>query len=176
MTDIRLRLPFDGPWKISQRFGARPEVYAAWNLKGHEGVDFNCPTGTPILAAADGIVAKVKLEEGEVKTNPYGIYLKIRHNGYETAYCHLSQILVTFGQQVKAGDVIGLSGNTGNVWPVPTSAADNTSGAHLHFGLRIDGYDRGDGFVGYTNAEPYFQATIAQRLAEWWSKATGDVA
>lgn len=177
MTDnvIRLRLPFDGPYKISQRFGANPETYKAWGLKGHEGTDWNLPSGTPVLAMAKGIVKRAETVEGAVNVNPYGCHVRLQHDGYETIYAHLSRVDVKLGQQVQAGDVLGLSGNTGNVRPAPTSDDDHTTGAHLHVTFRLNNAPRDNGFKGCSDPLLYIQATIAARLAEWWTKAVGDV-
>ena len=101
---------------LSQGFGERPEYYGPG---GHNGVDWPCAEGTLILATHDG----EKNPQGEFIG--YGKYVSIRDrdNGFKTEYCHLSKVVKT--GQVKAGEVIGLSGNTGN-----------SSGPHLHFTLK----------------------------------------
>jgi murein DD-endopeptidase MepM/ murein hydrolase activator NlpD len=75
----------------------------------HTGIDFSAPTGTPIYATGDGVVA-----ESEGSGNGYGLAVKINHGfGFETLYAHMSKIMVKTGQKVKRGDVIGLVGSTG---------------------------------------------------------------
>ena len=106
---------------ISSRYGAR------WG-RTHQGLDIAVPTGTNITAAEGGTVSFTSENAGG-----YGKLVKIKHSsGVETAYAHLSKILVTKGQIVSAGEIIALSGNTGN-----------STGPHLHFeiitnGVRID--------------------------------------
>ncbi len=102
----------------------------------HTGIDIPSPRGTPVLAAADGRVswAGYGLFTGENEIDdPYGLAVTIRHNfGFHgqrlyTVYAHMDQIYVNVGQEVKAGDVLGLVGMTGY-----------TTGPHLHFEVRMD--------------------------------------
>lgn len=87
----------------------------------HSGIDIALNVGDPIHAAFDGIVRLAKYNGG------YGNCIVIRHyNNLETLYGHLSKINVKVGQEVKAGDVIGLGGNTGR-----------STGPHLHFECRL---------------------------------------
>ncbi len=111
---------------ITQNFGERPEYYQKFGLPAHEGIDFMAPEGSEIYAVADGIVSSVRLD-GNAK--PYGNQVRIQHDGgYESIYAHLSAALVSPGQTVKAGQLIGLSGSTGN-----------SAGPHLHFSLKKRG-------------------------------------
>lgn len=89
----------------------------------HPGIDIAVPIGTPIRAAASGRVAIAGWVGG------YGNYTCIQHSGpLSTCYGHQSSIRVSVGQSVSQGQVIGLSGNTGN-----------STGPHLHFETRING-------------------------------------
>lgn len=106
--------------KVTSRFGYRPRF-----RRNHKGVDLKVYTGDPIYAAFDGKVRIVKNEPGG-----YGLYVVIRHyNGLETIYAHLSKQMVVPNQEVKAGETIGLGGNTGR-----------STGSHLHFETRLLGY------------------------------------
>ena len=88
----------------------------------HTGIDLVEPFGSPVFAADDGIVALVG-----VSSSGYGNYVVIAHSGgLDTLYGHLSTALVKVGQTVTQGQTIGLEGSTGN-----------STGAHLHFELRI---------------------------------------
>lgn len=122
---LRLRWPTQYG-TINQKFGARPEYYQKFGLPAHEGIDFMAPEGSEIYAATDGFVSQISLDGN---TKPYGNQVRVQHaDGYETIYAHLSEAVVARGQFVQAGQLIGLAGNTGN-----------SSGAHLHFGLKHKG-------------------------------------
>lgn len=89
----------------------------------HFGVDIDLETGDSVSSVFDG---KVRITN---KSKSYGYIVVVRHNnGLETYYAHLSKILVKPGQEVQAGDVIGLGGNTGR-----------SRGSHLHFEVRYKG-------------------------------------
>ncbi len=90
----------------------------------HGGVDFPCPTGTPVYAADSGTVVMVKY-----LNYSYGYHILINHgNGLSTLYAHNSSILVSEGQNVSKGQQIASSGSTGN-----------SSGPHCHFEVRLNG-------------------------------------
>lgn len=103
-------------------FGTRVDPFTGRRAM-HEGVDFAAPHGSPILAAAGGIVADVQ------RHHDYGNYVDVTHaNGIVTRYAHCSQIFVKPGQIVKAGQHIAAVGSTGR-----------STGSHLHFEVRIGG-------------------------------------
>jgi murein DD-endopeptidase MepM/ murein hydrolase activator NlpD len=90
----------------------------------HAGIDFGAPCGTPIKAAGTGIVLTAGFNSGG-----YGNMTLINHgNGRSTLYGHQSSIIVTAGQSVSQGQVIGYVGTTGK-----------STGCHLHFEVRING-------------------------------------
>jgi murein DD-endopeptidase MepM/ murein hydrolase activator NlpD len=96
---------------------------ARWGRQ-HKGLDIKVYIGDTIRAAFSGKVRVVKYEG-----RGYGKYVVIRHyNGLETYYAHMSKQLVSEGDDVRAGDPIGLGGNTGR-----------STGSHLHFETRICG-------------------------------------
>lgn len=89
----------------------------------HEGLDFTAEKGTPIYAAADGIVSQAE------STPDYGNIVKVDHgSGLETRYAHASRVLVKPGERVEKGQLIAEVGNTGR-----------STGAHLHFEVRLNG-------------------------------------
>ena len=93
-------------------------------LASHQGVDYTVPEGTRVFATADGIVKDVSsynTSSGQTIVIDHG-------NGYETSYGHLSKVNVRRGNQVRRGDIIALSGNTG------LSLAP-----HLHYEVRYNG-------------------------------------
>jgi murein DD-endopeptidase MepM/ murein hydrolase activator NlpD len=115
----------------------------------HSGMDIKIPVGTPVLAAGPGKVvwSGYGLFAGRYDPDdPYGQAVMIRHNfGYQgaqlyTVYAHLDRVDVERDHQVEAGDLIGLSGETGQ-----------TSGPHLHFEVRLD--ESGQGFFSTRNPE-----------------------
>ena len=125
---LRLRWPTDYA-RIEQPFGVHPELYRRWGLPGHEGLDIYAPRNSPIYACADGTVSRVDSYTGDPNLMPYGYSVRLKHpGGYETIYAHLLQTLVAVGQPVRAGEVIGRAGATGN-----------TGGDHLHLTLKLDG-------------------------------------
>lgn len=133
-----LRLPFNGDYPITQVFGVNEAYYKQFKydgvpLKGHNGIDFGTPIRTPIFAIDGGVV----IERG-FDADGYGNYVKLRHTWGETLYAHLHTIEVGNGQMVTKGKLLGLSGNSGN-----------STGPHLHFGLRTFPYSRTDGWGGY---------------------------
>ena len=106
------------PWtaRPTSHFGPRRRRF-------HYGLDLAQPTGEPIYAAFDGVVRISKLNRS------YGNLVILHHaNGLETYYAHMSKRLVSVGDQVKSGDMIGLCGNTGRSF-----------GSHLHFEVRYMG-------------------------------------
>ncbi|MER5489170.1 M23 family metallopeptidase [Streptomyces sp. NPDC002812] len=97
-----------------------------WAAGFHTGIDFAVPTGTSVVAAAAGTVVTAGWQ------GAYGNAVTIQHaDGRYTLYAHLSRITVKEGDQVAAGQEIGLSGSTGN-----------STGPHLHFEARTsNNYD-----------------------------------
>ncbi|MBX5464056.1 MAG: M23 family metallopeptidase [Clostridia bacterium] len=109
-----LRLPYPGP--ITSPFGQRARDF-------HTGVDIGAPYGAPIRAAGPGVVIYAGWDGG------YGRLIAIRHdNGVVTRYAHASRILVSVGQRVSAGQVIGRVGESGLA-----------TGPHIHFEVIVDG-------------------------------------
>ena len=105
--------------RISSRYGANESI----RNHTHKGLDIAASNGTPIVAAADGVVTYAQYNSGG-----YGNLVKISHgNGVETYYGHCSKLYVKVGQTVKAGDTIAAVGSTGN-----------STGNHLHFEIRLN--------------------------------------
>ena len=124
IAGLKLSWPMAG-FQITQGFG--PTSFALEPPLGpykhfHTGIDLSAPPGTPVLAAADGLV--VAVGHGALG---YGNYVVVAHGaGIATLYGHLLQTKATVGQTVKRGQVIGLEGSTGY-----------STGPHLHFELRV---------------------------------------
>lgn len=112
-----LRTPLDGA-RVSSRFGRRMHPILGYTGM-HQGIDFAAPTGTPVYAAANGVVVSARREGG------YGLMVRLRHaGGVETRYAHLSRFSrgMRAGRAVRQGDVIGAVGSTGL-----------STGPHLHY-------------------------------------------
>lgn len=118
------RRPLQGGGRLASRFGYR--IHPIFHRRIlHTGVDLAAPKGTPIYAAADGVVEKAQWVSG------YGRYTLIKHvNGFETGYGHQSGWAdgVKPGTKVRQGQLIGYVGSTGN-----------STGNHLHFEIKING-------------------------------------
>ena len=131
-----LQWPLPVAGTITSQFGHRVDPITG-EVSSHTGTDIACAEGTPILAAADGIVTVANGLDSW--GGSYGYYIQIDHGGgLETLYAHCSSICVTTGQQVQAGEVIGYVGHTGRV-----------TGNHLHLEVRIDG-NRADAMCCFT--------------------------
>ncbi len=92
-------------------------------LHGYNGIDIGSPVGTPIHASADGDII---ISRNSGWNGGYGNYVVISHsNGTQTLYAHMKQAVVSVGERVSQGDIIGYVGSTGN-----------STGPHLHFEIR----------------------------------------
>ena len=121
-----LQWPLPVAGTITSQFGHRVDPITG-EVSSHTGTDIACAEGTPILAAADGIVTVANGLDGW--GGSYGYYIQIDHGGgLETLYAHCSSICVTTGQQVQAGQVIGYVGHTGRA-----------TGSHLHLEVHVNG-------------------------------------
>ncbi len=116
-----LSKPFTGRRPITQPFGSTAFARVAYRTRFHNGIDYGMPVGTPILAAASGRIFAVGCN-GRFQ---YGKYIVIQHrDNFFTLYGHLSRQLVSVGERVERGELIGYSGNTGF-----------STGPHLHLGV-----------------------------------------
>jgi murein DD-endopeptidase MepM/ murein hydrolase activator NlpD len=112
-----MKTPINGA-RLSSGFGMRRHPILGYS-RLHRGTDFAAPTGTPIMAAGDGVVTRAG------PFGSFGNYVRIRHgDGYETAYAHLSRFGrgMRAGTRVRQGQIIGYVGTTGR-----------STGPHLHY-------------------------------------------
>ena len=94
----------------------------------HEGIDIAIPTGTPLVAMGDGKVTGVNRNPNGNAAGIYVIYeMEISGVTYEVKYFHLDECLVRVGEEIKEGELIAYSGNTGR-----------STGPHLHLQTEID--------------------------------------
>lgn len=134
-----MRSPFNTPFPQTQdwndvRYRAS---YVKYNILGHNGEDFGCPIGTPIVAPFAGRIIESQFDSG------YGNYVKIEDGKQGSVLAHLSRLDVKVGDNVGEGQQIGLSGNTGN-----------STGPHLHWGYYRLPRNRSNGFLGYIDQSP----------------------
>ena len=118
-------LPFGRPlssFSISSTYGARTDPFLG-KPAIHTGLDFKAPRGTSVKATGTGIVSLSRYNGG------YGLSVEIVHdNGLVTRYAHMHKLLVSEGQRINIGDIIGTVGNTGR-----------STGPHLHYEVRLNG-------------------------------------
>lgn len=131
---IVVRRPVNSHFPISAPFGHNTGPHKD---KPHKGIDFACQVGTPVCAVADGRILKAaKAVEPDDPAHPENgpsrcgnrVWLWVEKPGYTARFgCfHLDSFSVKAGQNVKEGDIIGYSGNTGN-----------STGPHLHLECRL---------------------------------------
>ena len=108
---------------LASGFGIR--IHPIYKVrKAHTGIDFAAPIGTPIYAAADGVI-----ESLDISFTGYGKKIEINHGfGYKTRYAHMHAFTVRAGQRVKRGELIGFVGDTGI-----------STAPHLHYEVFING-------------------------------------
>jgi murein DD-endopeptidase MepM/ murein hydrolase activator NlpD len=108
-----------GGFRITSKFGAQEP----FRTKPHTGVDISMPEGTPLESIDQGVVERILDNDSIGK----GVIIRLE-DGKEAIYGHMSEVQVEPGHIVDAGEVIGLSGNTGH-----------STGPHLHLGMKDHG-------------------------------------
>jgi len=150
---------------VNQKFGENDTpIYAQLNMKGHNGIDYHAPDGTPVLAAHDGTITYAGLDGSNgnlvvIMTDTMFEYGEGQAY-FKTLYGHLKTgtFKVTAGDKVKAGQVIALADNTGA-----------STGSHLHWGLKpvLQGeqpwewvnLEKNNGYNGAIDPTPYLPAS-----------------
>lgn len=145
---------------INQSFGNVDPMYTNIGLKGHNGLDYHAPDGTPVLAAHDGTVTYAGLDGSNGNLIVIMTDSTFDYNGtqsyFKSLYCHLKTgtYKVTAGDKVKVGQVIALADNSGM-----------STGSHLHFGFKpvLQGeqpwqwynLEQDNGYNGAIDPKPY---------------------
>ncbi len=127
--------------RLMSHFGRRNDPFSGEH-RFHAGVDISAPMGTPVRAAADGVVTFAQYSGG------YGRLVVIRHGDFETFYAHLSKVHVVEGQEIRRGEILGAVGMSGRA-----------QAPHLHYEVRQRG----------TPVNPYTflaRSTVAQNAAK----------
>jgi len=135
MSKIKLKTNFYEGKELgySQYFGENPDWYKPFGLIAHNGIDVPTPLGTKLFSTINGTVTETADDQ-----KGYGIYVKIENDVCGVLYAHLREFSLKVGDKLKAGDFVGVSGNTGN-----------STGPHLHFGVFPIPRDRNNGYAGY---------------------------
>lgn len=146
---------------------ANPQVSSLWGAdrdggaRRHEGIDIFAKKRTPAVASANGRVTRVE----ENNLGGKVVFLRPEGKNYSLYYAHLDTQSVSAGQQVKAGDVVGLIGNTGNARTTP---------AHLHFGIYTSS-GAVDPFPFVNNKRPQPGAVVASTdVLNKWMRSRGN--
>ncbi len=152
---IYLSSPFPHPQRLIQRWGEAASFYGQYHyngtpLKGHPGVDFAVASGLALLAVDDGRVTEIGYEAGGL-----GRYLKLEHRWGESLYALLGEIVVEAGQRIPCGQLLA-------------RAAESESEAHVlfHFAIRIQPYNRFDGWGGFTDPLPFLEPSAVDIMDE----------
>jgi murein DD-endopeptidase MepM/ murein hydrolase activator NlpD len=121
-----LAYPLDNVF-ITQKFGKGADARRLYVSGSHNGMDFRASPGTPLKAAADGVIIGTGNTDTACRGASYGKWVMIKHrNGLSSLYGHLELIKVSEGDRVEMGDIIGYSGNSGY-----------STGPHLHFTVYV---------------------------------------
>ena len=122
VQQLPLRRPLPGELELSSNYGYRADPFTR-GAALHTGMDLRAEHGTPVRATGPGKVVTAEYSGG------YGNMVEIEHaDGITTRYAHMSAILVSEGQMVTSGTLVGRVGSTGR-----------STGPHLHYETRIDG-------------------------------------
>lgn len=116
---MRYSLPLDDI-HVTSAYGSRKDPFTGKRSE-HSGLDLRA-RNSRVYAMMDGTVTRT----GQDRKS--GIYVTIQHDGYSVSYCHLSKVMVKKGKEVKAGETVAISGNSGR-----------STGPHLHVTYRVDG-------------------------------------
>ena len=168
--EIKLKSPLKyvlitQPWGVNYL-----DFYKKMGMLGHNGIDFSANENTFVSATHDGKITWAG------KDGDGGISVQILSTnigeGFYTLYYHLKEVKVDVGDEVKAGDIIGIPNNTGKY----------TTGNHLHFGLKktFNGatVNKDNGYGGAIDPTPYFEMAWDKlpvdkfygRKRNWWAE------
>jgi murein DD-endopeptidase MepM/ murein hydrolase activator NlpD len=160
-----LDFPIKDTYSISQGFGENLVNYQALGMKGHNGLDIACATGSGLYACQDGEVIGVNTGQALNDKTGYGNYIRQLTTidptdtnvpnaaYYDIIYGHLLTVYVRPGDKIIKGQLIGLTDNTGN-----------STGPHCHWGVRyMDNnktvLDYNNGYFGYVDVKPLINPT-----------------
>lgn len=143
---IYLQKPFEGEGTLIQGWGEHAHEYSEYRyngipLKGHNGLDFQIATNAHILAADEGRVVEVGWERGGFER-----YIKVEHRWGESFYAFLGDVLVNSGQLIARGAMVA------------TPNGGRESAPFFHFAIRVEPFNRLDGYGGFTDPTPFLNS------------------
>lgn len=174
---LSLCYPLCLPFTQTQKFGDNlNDFYKSVGMLGHSGIDYYVPENTPIYCTHDGYVIFCGLDNNKglgievVTTQEYDY--KETTSLYKTQYWHGNKAIVKVGDFVKAGQIIGYSGNTGM-----------STGPHLHFGIKpvkkvnygYENIEQNNGYYGAIDPQPFLNGTYPNKLNKPVSQAFEDM-
>ena len=147
---IYLQKPFEGEARIGQGWNEHGQEYSEYRyngipLKGHNGIDFVIEPHAHILVVDEGRVVEVGWERGGFER-----YIKVEHRWGESFYAFLGDVLVDSGQRIARGAPIALSDSNSEKAPF------------FHFAIRVEPFNRLDGFGGFSDPTPFFNPADIQ--------------
>lgn len=143
---------FKKDWRISQYFANNPNYYKQFGFAGHEGIDYATPNGTELYSPFDGVVVR---DIDNPKLNAYGEHIVVWDPVQKIAmwFCHLQSNLVSQGDRVNRGQLLGYTDNTGN-----------SSGPHCHVNFcetdaTANRLNTNNGYKGFLDLLKYVELT-----------------
>ncbi len=148
---IYLQKPFEGDGILALGWGEHAEEYSAYRyngipLKGHNGVDFVIAPHAHILVVDEGRVVEVGWERGGFER-----YIKVEHRWGESFYAFLEDVGVDSGQMIGRGT------------PIAKPGGNRSFSSFFHFAIRVEPFNRLDGFGGFTDPLPFFHSNDIQQ-------------
>jgi murein DD-endopeptidase MepM/ murein hydrolase activator NlpD len=155
---IYLFAPFEGELPVIQGWGDSPEFYGQWRyngvpLKGHVGIDVRILPGARLFAMDAGKVTEIGVDHGGFEH-----YIKIEHRWGESFYAHTGPALVETGKSLARGDAIATAPQPDPAMPAGPdgrSAKPTQTEVIFHFAIRVQPWNRYDGWGGFTDPLPY---------------------
>jgi hypothetical protein len=145
------RVPVDGGVK-TQGFGANPDFYKTIGQKGHNGVDWGVPLNKPVYAMDEGTVTFEGWGQNHSwMGSPAGICALINHVGSYGGYAHMNSTVISKGQKVVKGQLIGYAGATGTA-----------TGVHVHSEMLPLAPNFQNGYAGRIDITPYYENSPTQ--------------
>lgn len=149
--------------KWTQGFGMNPQIYAQFNMKGHNGLDIGFSEGTPIVAPCDIEVQAIQYSDKGYGINLRAFTKEVDEHKLEFIFGHFREIVAKPYREYKEGDLLGYGDSTGF-----------STGHHLHFGIRPlykkgAGWRQlyyGNGYYGYVDPEPFIIEKVRWTIGE----------